>query len=332
MEKYYNDAIIGNKNMVASFTKKGELIRLFYPNTDYRQFIEYFHTGIKINDSRLIYLHNDINNIYNQKYIEDTNILKTEIINTYFKIDIVQTDFISINKNILIKKYKFINKNEIDLQANFIIHSALITDDNNQVTGYFKNNSLIQYMHDYTFSISSKTKVYSSQINNNKLNIDEGQVGDKDYIGMSNDSSICYDLGTLKPGEEKELEIIINIDKLSDIKTIENKTELIKKIDINKELDDTKKYWKKYLKEHNTIELPANKSEYMNTINKIYKRTILLFPLLTNQETGGISAAVEIDEGRTKCGRYSYCWPRDRNIYNECIRYIKNGKRNRKIL
>ena len=38
--KYFNDAIIGNKNMVASFTKKGELLRLFYPQTDYKQFVE----------------------------------------------------------------------------------------------------------------------------------------------------------------------------------------------------------------------------------------------------------------------------------------------------
>ena len=49
----------------------------------------------------------------------------------------------------------------------------------------------------------------------------------------------------------------------------------------------------------------------MEKIEKIYKRTILLYPLLTNHLTGGISAAIEIDEERTKCGRYSYCWPRD---------------------
>ena len=55
MEKYYNDAIIGNKEMIASFTKKGELIRLFYPNTDYRQFIDFLHTGVKINDSSMIF-------------------------------------------------------------------------------------------------------------------------------------------------------------------------------------------------------------------------------------------------------------------------------------
>ena len=37
----------------------------------------------------------------------------------------------------------------------------------------------------------------------------------------------------------------------------------------------------------------------------------MLFPLLYNNETGGISAAAEVDENYTKCGRYSYCWPRD---------------------
>ena len=44
MKKYFNDAIIGNKEIVTSYTKNGELIRLFYPNTDYRQFIDFFHT------------------------------------------------------------------------------------------------------------------------------------------------------------------------------------------------------------------------------------------------------------------------------------------------
>ena len=68
MEKYFNDAIIGNEKITASYTKKGELIRLLYPNTDYKQFIDFYHIGLKINDSAIVYLHNDINNIYNQYY------------------------------------------------------------------------------------------------------------------------------------------------------------------------------------------------------------------------------------------------------------------------
>ena len=311
MEKYYNDAIIGNKEITASYTKKGELLRVFYPNTDYRQFVDYFHTGVKINDSNMIYLHDDINNQYEQYFTENTNILNTNILNTYFELNILQTDFVCINKNVIIKKYKFKNKNNIDLNVSFIIHSALLTNDNNQVSGYYINDSLVQYMHDYTFSICSNSKVKASQINNNEANIGNGVIWDKDYIGMSKDSSICYDLGILKPNEEKELDIYITISHGSSIKEIETKIVEAKNIDVKKELDKAKKYWEKYVKEHDTIKLPESNTKYMKKLEKIYKRTILLYPLLTNELTGGISAAVEIDENRTKCGRYSYCWPRD---------------------
>ena len=51
MEKYFNDAIIGNKNLKATFSKKGELLRINYPNKDYKQFVDYFKVGLKINDS-----------------------------------------------------------------------------------------------------------------------------------------------------------------------------------------------------------------------------------------------------------------------------------------
>lgn len=77
MEKLYNDAIIGNQRMLVTYSKKGELLRVFYPTMDFKQWIDFFHVGVKINDSNIIYLHEDINNTYYQEYLEDTNILKT---------------------------------------------------------------------------------------------------------------------------------------------------------------------------------------------------------------------------------------------------------------
>ena len=120
--KYFNDAIIGNDNIVASFSKKGELLRFFYPNIDYRQFIDFMLTGVKINDSNIIYLNNDINNTYKQYYTDGTNILNTEIYNSYFKLRILQTDFIPIKKNVLIKRYEFENQNTIELNTGFIVY------------------------------------------------------------------------------------------------------------------------------------------------------------------------------------------------------------------
>mgnify|MGYP003301440719 CR=1 FL=1 len=53
-KKYFNDAFIGNKNITASFSKYGELLRLYYPAPDYRQYSDFFHVGLKINDSNIM--------------------------------------------------------------------------------------------------------------------------------------------------------------------------------------------------------------------------------------------------------------------------------------
>ena len=312
MEKYFNDAIIGNENITASLTKNGELLRLLYPCTDYKQFIDFYHIGLKINDSNIVYLHDDINNVYNQHYVEGTNILNTEILNTYFKLKIVQTDFVCIKENVLVRKFRFVNENVIDLNLNLLVHSKLISTDNNQVSGLIQNDALLQYMHDYSVCTFSKDKLLSTQINNTKSNIFEGQIGDKDYVGMSTDSSISYDLNILKPNEEKTFELYIYIDdNKNGLYGIDKTIERIRKIDFKAEQENTKKYWQKYLKSHDGLNLNLTDNLRNKKIEEIYNRTILLYPLLTNGETGGISAAVEVDEKLTQCGRYTYCWPRD---------------------
>lgn len=309
--KYFNDAIIGNKNMVASFTKRGELLRLFYPQSDYKQFVDFLNVGMKINDSGIIYLHKDINNSYNQYYLEDTNVLNTEIKNSYFEIKVTQTDFVPNKENVLVKRYTFENENTIDLNVKLLIHSGLLTNSNNQVSGAYKEEALMQYTHDYTVAIFSKQTPNSFQINNVKENIDSGEIGGKDYVGMSNDSAISYNIGTIKSGEKKIIDICIYITENNKSIELVQKLDEIRALDMKIELDNTKKYWRKYVKAHTKLEIDEQKSEYYKKLKKIYTRTILLYPLIINEATGGISAALEVDENMTKCGRYSYCWPRD---------------------
>ena len=121
--KYLNEAIIGNKNMLATFSGKGELQRMYFPNKEMKQYINFFHTGVKVNQSDLIYLHDDINNVYKQYYDTDTNILNTEITNTYFNLKILQTDYMLMKENVLVKKYILLNEAKIDLDVKFYIHS-----------------------------------------------------------------------------------------------------------------------------------------------------------------------------------------------------------------
>ena len=310
--KYYNDAIIGNRRVTASFSKRGELIRLYYPTVDYRQFLEFYHTGVKINDSAIIYTHDDVNNMYKQKYVKDTNILQTEILNTYFNLRIVQSDFAPMNEDFLVRSFKFVNESPIEMNVVFLVHSKSLTNVNNETCGLVRNDVLHQYNHDYTISTFAKEKLTSYQVCGVSENIYQGKIGGKDYVGLTPDSAISYEIGLIKPGEEKTLNICIHLNDNSEksiTNELETEIERIRKIDLKKSFDDTKKYWKKYLKDHSKVEFDSKEPE--NKLRNIYERSILLLDLLVNKETGGISAGIEVDENKTKCGRYSYCWLRD---------------------
>ena len=331
-DKYLNEAIIGNKNMIATFTGKGELQRLYFPSKDNRQYINFFHTGVKINQSDLIYLHDDINNRYKQYYDTDTNILNTEVTNTYFNLTIVQTDFMLLKENVLVKRYAFLNEGKIDLDTKFYIHSELLSDKNNHVSCKVIDNGMIQYAHDFAVSTFAKgEKISKHQINGSYNTIKTGEIYDKDYIGMSKDSSICYDIGIIEPQGKKVLEICILIDENRNISSLEDEIDRITKLDLKKEYTATKSYWRKYLKAHNGLNLKEPKNSYEERIFEIYKRSILLFPLLTNPETGGIIASPEIDEDFTKCGRYAYCWPRDAVFVTKAMDIVNMEKETEKF-
>ena len=136
---------------------------------------------------------------------------------------------------------------------------------------------MTQYSHDYALSIVSKNTILSSyQINDTISNIHTGEIGDKDYIGMSSDSSICYNIGVLKPSQKKELILCMWVNEnkeKSKIDDIEKKNEEIRKIDFEKELANTTKYWKKYIKEHESLELKDN-TEYDKKPENISSETV----------------------------------------------------------
>lgn len=319
MKTYQNDAIIGNKELRVALTDKGEIIRVRYPNIDFREFIEFLHIGVKINDSGIIYLHNDINNVYNQEYIEDTNILKTEIKNTYFNLKIEQTDFVAVTNNVIVRKYVFKNEHDIPLNIKFLVHSKMIRDENNWVSAKIIKNGILEYSHDYNMAILSE----DIKMNSHKLNgVDEvigtGILQDKDYIGMSNNASVSYELGVLNPNETKEFNIIFfvfdNKEKNS-LNDIESEINKIRKLDLKKEFQNTKKYWKNYVKSHLAHNFNTDTS-LKEKIDNIYKRTILLYPLLINEKTGGISAAMEADETFSKCRKISVLLAKRCSIYH----------------
>ena len=311
-KKYFNDAFIGNESITASFSKYGELLRLYYPNPDYRQYADFLHIGLKVNDSNILYLHNDINNIYKQYYTENTNVLNTEITNTYFNLKVLQKDCVMIGKDVIVKKYTFTNQGNIDLKLNFIAYSKMISSFNNMVGSLFADNALIQYSHNFSCTIFSNEKVLGHQLNGVERTISSGVIEDKDYIGMTADSAISYDLEVIKPGESRDFVLLMYL-KLSEenVKEVISEIDDLRKLNINKEINKVESYWKRFLDKHDTYKIKQDGSDYKKNLAKIYNRTILYMPFLINEKTGGVCASLEVDEEKDKCGKYAYCWPRD---------------------
>ena len=88
-KRNFNDAIVGNKNIKATISKNGELLRMYYPDIDFRQFIELFHVGVKVNDSAIIYLHGiykkwGMSNFCKERW-KSGNIKISSFANRYFK-------------------------------------------------------------------------------------------------------------------------------------------------------------------------------------------------------------------------------------------------------
>ncbi len=197
--KFFNDAIIGNKQVVGSFSKRGELLRFCFPEIDGRQFVDFFHCGVKINDSNIIYLHDDINNVYSQEYVDKSNILNTSIYNSYFRINVVQTDFFVMDRNILIRKYVFKNDNSIDLNVDFIVNSKILDNSCGEFASRIIDKGVVQYNHDCSFVIFSNKYISAHPLNDVDGVINSAVLSDKDYIGMSNYVAVSYNLNNIPP-------------------------------------------------------------------------------------------------------------------------------------
>lgn len=298
MSKYFNNAIIGNSNILGCLTDKGEIIRLYYPNIDYFQNIDKFKFGFLSNGN--IKWFSD--GVTKKQYYEG-NILYTEI--SKDDVEILQRDYVLPKKNIVVRKLKFSKK------INLFVYSKLNSDVNRKVSGMFIDNTLIQYCQDMYMATFSDKKISNYQINNSKYTLENGYLNPEDYIGMSDDSAILYedvDDITIYILFESELKLA-----LEGVKWCKSQIE-------NLFYGTTKKYWDDYL-------LKYSENGILKELNKIkekeiIERTILMYALLSNPKTGAVLASPDVDEYFEHCGRYGYCWPRDALFINKALNIL----------
>ncbi len=298
MSKYFNNAIIGNSKILGCLNETGEIIRLYYPTIDYFQNIDEFKMGF-VKDGKILWF----NDSYAKKQYYDGNVVYTEL--NFDGYQVIQRDYVLMKKNVVVRKLKF------NQSADLFVYSKLNSDVNKKVSSMVVDNTLIQYCQEMYMATFSDKKIAKYQINNTKSTLKNGDLNPEDYIGMSEDTAVLY----------KDIdEITLYIAFENNLKSILKTVEWCKKQEENLLYDSTKKYWTEYLNKF------SNNIVYQN-INKIKEkeiidRTILMYALVSNPETGATLASPDVDENFEFCGRYGYCWPRDALFINKSLNIL----------
>jgi Glucoamylase and related glycosyl hydrolases len=306
-KSYYNNAIAGNSSMLACFSEKAELLRLFWPNIDYNQHFDKMLLGIfeKCKTGSTVWL-NDIRCEHHQEYIYDTNIIKNTITNYFDGYRAVLHDFVHPELDVLVRRLEIENMRNESRELAVVSFSAAASSDSEVVCSLFdfENEALIHYKPGNYIALTSDIPAYQFQIGNNSNDaaVNTYLYG-KDEIGMLKDAAVSWTLGAFQPHETKSINLYIcAADSLKSCKSLVKKVKTIGGITSLKEAEQ---FWNDYL--GGTVPLKTGNA----LLDDLYKRSLLVFRLMYDKKSGGLMAAPEADEYFTKCGKYAYCWGRD---------------------
>ncbi|HEY5584192.1 MAG TPA: glycoside hydrolase family 15 protein [Ruminiclostridium sp.] len=306
-KSYYNNAITGNSSMLVCLSEKAELLRLFWPNIDYLQQFDKMLCGIFIKNKTgsTVWL-DDHRCEHYQEYLQDTNIVKSTIINYFDGYKVSVYDFVHPHKDVMVRKFEIQNILPEKSELGFVSFSAATSSDPDIACSLFDfgNEALIHYRSNNYVSITSDTPAFQFQIGSNANDAAfNTYLYGKDDIGMMKDAAVSWELGAFEKNETKYFNLYICASNT--LKGCKSLIKEIKGFGAVKMLDETEKYWKSFLNHAN----PMKSGNDM--LDDLYKRSLLVFRLMYDKKSGGLLAAPEVDEYFTKCGRYAYCWGRD---------------------
>lgn len=301
--------------MLGCITDKGELIRLFWPNIDYPQHLDLLKAGIFVSEGEAGTSWLDSEDwTHWQEYIRDTNILKTIYTSIKSGLRVFQTDFAIPDRDVLVRNYEIecIGGSEIDIG---FMHFSSGISTNPAPSGVmfdFGLDALIHYRHNYYFSITGSAPAWKYQLGGDALNsARSAALRGTDSVGMMQDGAVAWKPGRLASGGK--INFTLYICAAYSIKALKELTADVAKCSPRTLEETTADYWRGCLKTARRV------NTGIEAIDELYKRSFLVFRLMSDKGTGGLLAAPEIDEEFTKCGRYAYCWGRDAAFITEAL-------------
>ncbi|SFM57630.1 glycoside hydrolase family 15 protein [Methanolobus profundi] len=311
------NSILGNERLLVTMGKKGEIFGYYYPGKDFAQHVE--ESQACIHDGKGLIWSNAREWVADQKYIDNTNIVSTELTHpSGLKMEIL--DFVHPTLPVLVRKYK--------LSSTHSFHGKFFYFSNLQVGEMKKKNSgfcdydsglLAQYWKNYYVGITSTPLFEEWQVGksmdtiwwtNAKFDMEDGELQrNNEDIGNLN-CAVGWKLD-LEPS--KPVEITVFIGAASRRPALYRRMREVLKEPVERIYNDTQEKWIKWLSKKKLLELPdyLGFQEFRLELMKAFNRSILALSILNDPGKGSFLAAPEFDHEFEMSGGYGYCWHRD---------------------
>lgn len=304
---YVIDAIIGNRKMLAALTKDGKIHRLWWPRLDLYQQLEEWDFALSIEGySNLLWLHDKMEWDFIQTYLEDAPVVLTEARHKTLPISWQVVDFILPDRDILVRRFNVKNLSQKAISVKLWQYTNFYIDERYRynTTQYISDiDGVLHYRANTVIAICSNLKPSAFQCGGDaRQDIISLNLNGKSHE-MSSSGAVMWDLGVIdeQMGADVELYLIA----AESIDEVLKEAKYIKSQDMSQIQLQVYDYWNEIYKKAIRYDISNEK------INRLYKRSIMVFHLLSQPGFGGILAAPEMDEDFLYCGGYGFCWGRD---------------------
>jgi oligosaccharide amylase len=297
--------------------RKGEIFGFYYPGRDFAQHIE--ESQACIYDGKGLIWSNSRDWVSEQKYIENTNIVSTELENySGLKMDIL--DFVHPVLPVLVRKYRISSQKRFT--GKFFYYSNFQAGEMKKKNSAFcdyDSGILAQYWKSHYVGISSDPVFKEWQIGkamdtiwwtNAKFDMEDGELQrNNEDIGNLN-CAVGWDLD-IDAGKPAEFTVFIGA--ASRRPTLYRKMRQVQKENYHDIYNETQEQWVKWLSRKKMLELPdyLGFEKFKFEMQMAFNRSLLTLSILNDSGRGSFVASPEFDHEFEMSGGYGYCWNRD---------------------
>ncbi|MFD0615898.1 glycoside hydrolase family 15 protein [Paenibacillus sp. GCM10027629] len=305
---YLVDSVIGNSKFLASLTRTGRLVRLWWPNVGFPQHVDMIRTGIRMEGAQTSWFDSAEQEHgwqHEAAYVPRTNLFRVNAKHNQCPIEVEKVSFAVPGQDLLVFHYQFTNQSEQPATFHFVHYTSMTVSESPYYhTTQFdvEADALVHFRHRYFFMASSANVCTKFQAANAWDNANHGAL-DGSRIQMAPDGAMEWTFTDIAPGETVSLPVYITAGHtLDEAKSVMHQA---KGRAVEAWTAETAQYWSDFLKSAKPCPMEDER------ITALYERSLLAMKLMTDEETGSIIAAPEFDEHFAQCGGYAYCWGRD---------------------